>query len=149
MYAIEDFDTVFKAPTISEPMGALCVDNDRPYCFAKANLDRIWVNWKGPDYWTWTDLGLPTDVSIKRPMGTVAVIQGGDDYPYTYFQGTKGGNNSLYLHYWTGKTWEWEDLGNPSDTVGIDIYVGSTVVDNSRPYLFCLGQDDDPLGQLA
>jgi hypothetical protein len=73
------------------------------------------------------------------PVGTLTV----DQRPYVFVQGSDG---HLWVHWWTGSAWRWDDQGTPPG-VGISGPIGVlTVMDTptspQRPYVFVQGSDD-------
>ncbi|NGM14066.1 hypothetical protein [Verrucosispora sioxanthis] len=101
---------------------------ERPYVFVRGTDGHLWVcSLVGVD-WVWTDLGTPPGGDIVAAVGAVAVHdgQGLAGRPYVFVTGADG---KLWLTWWTGRDWHWDDRGTPPGAVVNPYYarVGVTV----------------------
>jgi hypothetical protein len=103
---------------------------DRIYAFVRGSDGHLWNHfWRGPrwqDQGTWGDLGPPpgapgTTVAFGQPTAAITFRfvepQRTTDRIYVFLRGS---NDHLFVRYWDGVRWNWEDFGRPT-TDGHDI----------------------------
>nr|MDT0660939.1 hypothetical protein [Micromonospora sp. DSM 115978] len=88
---------------------------ERPYVFVRGTDGHLWVcTLVGVD-WVWSDLGTPPGGDIAATIGVVAVHDGTGlaGRPYAFVTGSDG---NLWLNWWTGRDWRWDNRGTPPVT---------------------------------
>ncbi|MDG4829337.1 hypothetical protein O7627_08460 [Solwaraspora sp. WMMD1047] len=89
---------------------------ERAYVFVRGTDGHLWVcTLVGVD-WFWTDLGTPPGGDIAAAVGVVAVHDGPGlaGRPYVFVTDSNG---NLWLNWWTGRGWRWDDRGTPPTSV--------------------------------
>lgn len=76
----------------------------------------------------------PGDIGIVSSLGATTI---GGDRAYAFVLGSDG---HLWQNWWDDKTWQWNDVGVPSATVGLAGAIGAGTA-NLGPYTFVLGSD--------
>lgn len=82
----------------------------------------------------WRNQGKPDGTSIKEAIGGTVVDR---NRPYIF---VKGGDDNLWLNWWSGSNWSWSNQKKPS-RVSIEESMGVITVDGGRPYAFVKGSD--------
>jgi len=83
------------------------------YCFVNVDDGHLWANWRSvcnpaspissPSVWSWTDLGVPSGVTVVNGIGATACGQ----QLLVYIQGSDG---NLWVNMWQNNTWLWVNL---------------------------------------
>ncbi|MEO3815475.1 hypothetical protein [Plantactinospora sp. B24E8] len=110
------------APPKSEifaPVGVVTVQDNlyapqRPYVFVQTLDGHLWLNWFNGVDWPWLDLGTPPPTKVADGIGVVSVRNGFGlpQRPYVFVLGVDG---HLWLNWWNGGGWQWDDQGTPTD----------------------------------
>ena len=115
-------------PFLREHIGSIVVDKDRPYIFVKGHSGDLKVLWWKPTEWTWSDLGLPSGVTIAKPLGALSVKTPSNyDRPYVFILGNDG---NVWLISWDFSDWNWINLEKPSGS--ISDAMGAITVNNDQ-----------------
>ncbi|MFV8347954.1 hypothetical protein, partial [Flavobacterium sp. ZB4P13] len=120
---------------LNKSMGAITIDNGRPYVFVKSSDGLLWVYWWSGSDWIWSPQGTPINEPFSDSMGAITVDGG---RPYVF---VKGGDGNLWVNWWSGSAWGWSNQGIPSSGVSITDTMGAITVDGGRPYVFVKGSD--------
>jgi hypothetical protein len=115
---------------------------ERPFAFLATDNGHLWGNrWNGAN-WIWEDHGTPGTTAIQQGAGLITVMDDANamQRPYAFVIGHDG---NLWVRYYTGKQWKWENHGNPGQGFMIQSAVGSVYLDydSGGPYAFLLTQD--------
>jgi hypothetical protein len=100
---------------IAAPVGVTAArrlpsDPQIPHAFVRTDDGHLWVNtWTGASG-TWSDLGTPPTARVANAIGSVAIQDGwgAPQRPYTFVIGDDG---HLWLNWWTGSRFTWDDRG--------------------------------------
>ena len=89
------------------------------YAFVRRNDGHLYTRfWTGAT-WQWGDQGPPGGVTVATRPNVIASVQvyGGQREMLHAFVG--GNDGHLYVNYWDGAQWNWNDQGTPANaTVG-------------------------------
>jgi hypothetical protein len=66
---------------LTSALGAITVDNRRPYVFVKGSDDNMWVNWWSGTAWNWANQGRPSGINIAGAIGAIT-LDGGRPYAF-------------------------------------------------------------------
>jgi hypothetical protein len=91
---------------------------DRVIAFATGSSGHLHVSYSNGTPWVWEDLGTPPPVDFPvRVDGMPApVYQSSLDRVISF---VRGNDQHLYVNYWNGSAWVWEDQGTPPGTIAI------------------------------
>ncbi|MGK5032607.1 Vps62-related protein, partial [Janthinobacterium sp. MDT1-19] len=121
-------------PYFSNSMGAIVVDNGRPYVYVLGTDGNLWCNlWDGNNF-QWSNQRTPSGVALNRAMGAITVDGG---RPYVYVLCSDG---NLWCNWWDGKNFQWSNQQTPS-AVALSSSMGTITVGGARPYVYVLGSD--------
>ncbi len=130
------------AVTVQDTPGAY----RRPYVFVLDVEGNLWINWYDGTRWQALNRGTPAPgVTFRIPVGAITVQDGpvGPQRPYVFLWGS---DNNLWLNWWNGSTWLWDNRSNPGfiafrgDIAGA-ISVRSTPSGPQSPYAFLIGKN--------
>jgi hypothetical protein len=123
----------------------------RPYVFVRTDDGRLWQATGAGSVWSWRDLGTPPGTTIMRTVGAVAVRDsvGAAQRPYVFVTGWDG---RLWLAWWNGTRWLWDDRGTPTadafTSIGQEQVVGvaltrASATSAEHPQAFLLDRHGD------
>ncbi|HEX8738108.1 MAG TPA: papain-like cysteine protease family protein [Pyrinomonadaceae bacterium] len=56
------------AISLTDSMGAITVDGERPYVFIKGSDGDLWANWWSGSMWNWADQGTPSSIALTKNL---------------------------------------------------------------------------------
>ncbi|WFE27358.1 hypothetical protein O7623_29740 [Solwaraspora sp. WMMD791] len=123
----------------------------RPYVFVRTDDGRLWLASGMGSVWNWRDLGTPPGTTVMRTVGAVAVRDGvgAAQRPYVFVTGWDG---RLWLAWWDGARWRWDDRGTPAvdafTSIGQEQVVGvalrrASATSAEHPQAFLLDRHGD------
>jgi hypothetical protein len=134
--------------TVADGIGAITVMDtpsaaQRPYAFVRTSDEHLWVNWWNGSQWQWADQGTAGGINgILDRVGVITVMDTprAAQRPYAFVRAIDG---FLWVNWWDGSQWQWENLGFPGGPGGstVDHGVGAITVKDTpnaaqRPYAF-------------
>ena len=83
----------------------------RPYVFVLDEGGNLWINWYDGTAWQVLNRGTP-GVPLRTPVGALAVQDSSvaPERPYVFLWGS---DNNLWLNWWNGREWLWDNRRNP------------------------------------
>jgi hypothetical protein len=110
------------------------------YAFVNSNDGRLLVNYWDGSAWNWADQGTPPGTTVNGTPGSISYSEGGQQRIYAFVRGNDG---QLYVNYWDGSAWNWQNQGSPS---GTNVASSPSVITYSEGgvqqiYAFVLGSD--------
>ncbi|WP_422769128.1 hypothetical protein ACN28C_20370 [Plantactinospora sp. WMMC1484] len=117
---LDDYGSPVSEATYIQPVGAVSVrqgidGEERPWVFTVI-AGQLYAVWSDPGGAHWLPLGAPPKSEISAPVGVVTVQD--DLYapqrPYVFVQTVDG---HLWLNWFDGGGWQWDDRGTPTDGV--------------------------------
>src|SRR5437899_2479711 len=126
------------AVTVQDTPGAY----RRPYVFVLDGGGNLWINWYDGTAWQVINRGTP-GVPLTTPVGAITIQDGltNPQRPYVFVWGR---DNNLWLNWWNGSTWLWDNRGNPGSFAFRGEVAGARSVRDAasgqdRPYPFIVG----------
>jgi len=93
------------------------------YVFTLA-ADRLYVNYWDGHSWRWADQGRPSDIAshnhLTASVSAITYREGDHRRIYVFVPSLYG---ALFVNWWDGKQWRWDDHGKPPTSV----YLGTPV----------------------
>jgi hypothetical protein len=102
--------------TVADSSPAAITYNDgnvqRYYCFVCGLDGHLHINYWDGATWRWTDEGTPDGTTV---YGRPAALAWQSGEVWNIYSFVLGRNGSLFVHYWNGAQWQWENAGAPSN----------------------------------
>src|SRR2546421_13118910 len=84
------------------------------YAFVTRIGGHLYVNWWNGQQWVWQDQGTPPGTTVDNAPSVITFPgAGGSQAIYAF---VAGGNGQLYVNWWNGQQWVWQDEGTPART---------------------------------
>lgn len=125
---------------IDKAMGAIIVDEGRPYVFLTGSDGNLWSRWWNDDQknWVWSNEGTPVpgEVAIALAMGAISL---NGRRPYIFVKGSDG---NLWSRWWAlpEKQWAWTNHGTPPG-IQTTASVGSVATVKGEVQVYLKGDD--------
>jgi hypothetical protein len=84
----------------------------RIYAFASSG-QRLYVHYWDGFTWRWADQGKALGNNVAGVVAVTSFRYVLKDWIYAL---VRGANDRIYVNYWNGSSWQWQDLGTPAGT---------------------------------
>ncbi len=94
------------------------LDREKIYSFATGLDGNLYVNYNNGSRWAWANQGKPNGnrTDLEGPPSTITYFD--NNRKQVIYSYVIGSDNNLYVNYWDGFQWRWENRGKP-DNVGL------------------------------
>jgi hypothetical protein len=86
------------------------------YAFVIGADGHLWSNWWNGSSWQWSDEGVPPGTAAVEGIGSAALSGTATTGIYAF---VRGGDGHLWTNWSQGGSWQWYDLGRPSDAIDV------------------------------
>jgi hypothetical protein len=112
----------------------------RVYAFTSEMSGRLHANWWDGSSWHWADHGFPLGATVNSAPAEITYREAGVDKLYVFVTGSNG---HLYVRWWDGLHWRWDDQGLPEAAKAVCSPAVVTFSDRGTQfiYVFITGND--------
>lgn len=89
--------------------------SQRIYSFVNGANGKLYVNYWNGSQWGWRDQGTPPGTTVTGSPGVIS-YKGSFGGPREIYAFVRGANGKLYMNFWDGSGWQWEERGTPQGT---------------------------------